>query len=133
MIHVISFGYGHDTPPTADFTIDVRKSLRNPFHDDSLRDRNAFDRAVYEHVRKTDGARELVRGLASLVMSFEFSTGRDVTIAFGCVGGRHRSAALAMMLEDELSLNGCDTTLSHRDIFKPLLPAGTHNVKETSA
>lgn len=126
MIHVISFGYGHGEPPTADIVIDVRKSLRNPFHDDSLRDMNAFDRRVYNHVQATDGATQLVNGLASLVMSFTFSTGRDVAVAFGCVGGRHRSAALAMMLEDELSVNGYETTLSHRDIFRPLLPAGQH-------
>lgn len=130
-IRIVSFGYGHGEPPTADFTIDVRDSLRNPFGDDSLRELSAFDPAVLMHVKNTPGSRTIVVKVAALAMAFADVLAlnfvrRDVTVAFGCVGGRHRSAALAMLLEDEIASRGVETEIEHRDIDRPLLPARVH-------
>jgi UPF0042 nucleotide-binding protein len=123
MIRIISFGYGHGNPPEAQITIDIRKALRNPFHDESLKELNAFSPKVYRHVQRTKGAYDLVTKLHDLAMNWP---SQSLIVAIGCVGGRHRSAALAMWLEDLLATNGVFTEIEHRDIDKPLLPAGLH-------
>lgn len=124
MISIISFGYGHAPAPEAEITVDLRRKFRNPHKDPAMRDKTARDRDVYNHVMETEGVRELVRGLVSLLMSLQFNTG-DVTIAVGCGGGRHRAPAVAMAIQDELIMNGCFTEATHRDIVLPVLPDGS--------
>ncbi|WP_107055766.1 RNase adapter RapZ [Streptomyces sp. NRRL F-5135] len=43
------------------------------------------------------------------------------TIAFGCGGGRHRSAVAANQLARQLCRRGVTVTVHHRDITKPVL------------
>ncbi|MEV7011951.1 RNase adapter RapZ [Streptosporangium sp. NPDC051022] len=123
---VTSFGYGHPLdPPTADITFDVRTSLRNPHHDPAMRELNGLDAVVREHVLTTVGAGDTVRALASaathLLPVYDRPGGRPIQVAIGCVGGRHRSVALAEAVADLLRRTQVSAAVTHRDITKPVI------------
>ncbi len=104
-ITVCSFGYKAGTPPVANIVLDVR-FLQNPYWVPELRPLTGLDSPVREYVLTQSGALELLDSLTELLSKilprvadlgiFEFS------IAFGCTGGQHRSAALAEALAERL-------------------------------
>ncbi|MEU8104501.1 RNase adapter RapZ [Nonomuraea muscovyensis] len=125
-----SFGYGHAPAPRADITLDTRTSLRNPHHDPAMRYLTGLDMAVRSHVMTTPGATGMLRNLAAMVTAmlddFVNAQGRVVRVAIGCVGGRHRSVALAEELAASLRADGVGVEVDHRDIAKPVLDKGAH-------
>lgn len=125
MITIISFGYGHAEPPAADRVADVRASLRNPFHDESLRELTGLDKPVRDHLTATPGAPALVVDLTATAAGLA-RVKSSVTIAIGCVGGRHRSVALAELVAGCLRGVGADVEVQHRDVDRPLLPPSAH-------
>lgn len=126
MIRIISFGYGHGEPPQAEITIDLRFLLRNPHRDPAMRDLTGLDPAVYEHVLATPGALRLAEQAAATARSLAEDTGRPVTLACGCVGGRHRAVGIARRTYDLLQAAGADVTLDHRDVGREVLPPSAH-------
>lgn len=127
MIHIVSFGFGHGEPPAAELTVDVRKVLRNPFHDPALKKLTGLDQAVFDHVMATPGAERLMINAAVNARDLADDTRDSVTVAFGCTGGRHRSVALARGAHDLLTFLGIDVSIEHRDVAKDLLPPGVHS------
>jgi RNase adaptor protein for sRNA GlmZ degradation len=122
MIRIVSFGYGHGPAPTADVTLDVRRLFRNPASDPVMRHMTGLDRRVAAHVDDTRGVPGTVDEAAMLVHLLA-GIGREVTVAFGCSGGRHRSVAMAEQLAVRLrNLGHKSVRVEHRDIGKPLLP-----------
>lgn len=121
-ILVQSFGYGHDQAPQADVTIDARRLFRNPHHDPAMRDLTGLDRTVSEHVMTTPGVRPAVRRTAELALDLAWIAGdKRVTVAVGCVGGRHRSVAMAEEVAELLNSYGVAVAVSHRDVAKPVI------------
>lgn len=114
-ISIISFGYGHDVPPDADITIDLRRRLRDPHIDPAMRQMTGRDRAVQDRVMATEGADFLLDSLQDLAGAMHVD-GEPLKIAIGCTGGRHRSVVLANRLA---YLIGCAAT--HRDIDKAVI------------
>ncbi len=127
MIRIISFRYGHGAAPTADLTYDLRALLRNPHHDPALCHMTGLDQAVYDHVMATDGAERLAFNAVATARGLAQDTGADVTVAFGCTGGRHRSVGLARRAHELLSTVGDASTIEHRDVGEGLLPPGIHS------
>lgn len=126
-IRLISFGYGHTAKgvPTAEVTYDVSgRKFRNPFHDPALKQLTGLDQAVYDHVRATPGIEVLAQSAAAAAIGLVDETGGDVVLAFGCIGGRHRSVGLARRTAELLELSGRQVEVEHRDVGEPLLPAG---------
>ncbi|MFC3982490.1 RapZ C-terminal domain-containing protein [Streptosporangium jomthongense] len=125
-VEIVSFGYGHDAPPTADITLDVRTSLHDPHVDPAMRQMTGLDKAVQRHVLATRGANEAVRGLASAALGLRIALDvpdrrRPIQIAIGCVGGRHRSVVLAEALADILKWVQVTASVTHRDVAKPVI------------
>ncbi|KAB2587719.1 RapZ C-terminal domain-containing protein [Streptomyces arboris] len=127
MIRIVSFGYGHGPAPTADLVLDLRALLRNPFHNPELKHRTGLDPQVYDHVVTTPGAGRLALNVVTTARSLTQDTGADVTVAWGCTGGRHRSVGLARASYELLRDVGAAVTIEHRDVHQGLLPAGVHN------
>jgi len=117
---VTSFGYGHAPAPEGAIPFDVRGWFRDPHIEPRLRQMTGKDQEVVLKVLATDGVAGFLRGLRDAFASV-LVTGADVNVAFGCVGGRHRSVVLADVLALWLAEQGWDTTVVHRDIDKDVL------------
>ncbi|MGW4826675.1 RapZ C-terminal domain-containing protein [Amycolatopsis japonica] len=126
-LDVVSFGYGHDDTPAADITIDVRQRFRDPHISPALRALTGRHPDVYLKVAAYPGVRELVSHVYRAALTLAALGPAPVTVAFGCVGGRHRSVALADMLArralgTRLPGGGTlRTSVHHRHIDLPVL------------
>lgn len=131
-IQVISFGYGHRDeygqlllPPRADLTFDLRDRFRDPHADPVLRGLTGLDQVVYDKVLGTPGVPVFVQRVDRLCVDLLDDDGwtTPLTVAFGCVGGRHRSVAIARALAESLEnwLIDFEVDLQHRDVDKPIL------------
>lgn len=113
---VVSFGYLHGTPPTADLSLDVRLHLRDPAASSWCLPLTGRDDRVRAHVLATPGASELLAGLEGVSrVLLKLGTG-PVTVAIGCAGGRHRSVALAEELARRLG-----GSAEHRHVDRPIV------------
>jgi UPF0042 nucleotide-binding protein len=123
MFRITSFGYGHGAAPTADLVFDVRVHFRDPHVDPALRHRTARDQQVAATVLATPGVRPLIASMAAAALAYATgpSAPAEVTIAVGCVGGRHRAPTIAATLADVLLALALDVDLDHRDIDRRVL------------
>jgi RNase adaptor protein for sRNA GlmZ degradation len=121
---VTSFGYGHAPAPEADLTVDARRHLRNPHHDPAMRHRTGLDADVRHHVMTTPGAAGLIHHTAAAARALADvagAGGRQVVLAIGCVGGKHRAVALAEAVGTALRAFGICVDVAHRDVDKPVI------------
>lgn len=122
---VTSFGYGHAPPPDATLVLDTRVLLRDPHVDPTLRQMTGLDAAVRERVMATPGAESLVTNTVDTVLALLAEAGNPrgvrVDVAVGCVGGRHRSVALAAEVAARLRAAGVGVDVVHRDVDLPVL------------
>jgi RNase adaptor protein for sRNA GlmZ degradation len=121
-LRVLSFGYGHGyNPPDADITVDVRTWFRDPHVSPELRNLTGLDEAVREAVRTTPGVLSFMFWLYSAARVLLERDIRTVTVAIGCVGGRHRSVVIADMLAHHASTDGWTTEVQHLHVDRPVL------------
>ncbi|MER5389905.1 RNase adapter RapZ [Saccharopolyspora sp. NPDC002686] len=126
-VMVTSFGYGHDRAPHADLTLDVRRRFRNPHHDPAMRQLTGLDAPVRQHVLDTPGVTTLIDTTAAVVRGLVTATADapNVQVAVGCVGGRHRSVAIAEAVGAALEAAEIAVVVWHRDLDRDVLPSGT--------
>lgn len=124
-VHVVSFGYLHGEPPSADLVVDVRRLLHDParFQNGGLLDLDGRHPVVRDTVMTTPGALQLANSVYSATFHLYVVVGKPVTIAFGCAGGRHRSVALAehlagLLINDPIS-DAIPVRLDHLHIHLP--------------
>lgn len=119
VVNVVSFGFRHPTPQSAELLFDVR-FLPNPFFEEHLRDLSGNDPEVAEYVLKNPHGAVLVDRLLDLLdflLPLYDAEGKAyLTIGIGCTGGRHRSVAIANALAAELRSAGRDVNVEHRDV-----------------
>ncbi|MEU6721573.1 RNase adapter RapZ [Nonomuraea sp. NPDC046802] len=123
-VEITSFGYGHAAPPTADIVVDARRRFRNPHADPRMRELTGLQEAVRAHVLATPGVAAVISRTAQLAAELTTTAGTaggPVTVAVGCVGGRHRSVAMAEAIAAELAGAGLPVALVHRDVDRPVI------------
>lgn len=118
---ITSFGYGHSEAPEADLTIDARRRFRNPHADPGMRYLTGLDAPVRAHVLDTPGIRLTVAAAVQWCADLFTDTACPVTLAVGCVGGRHRSVALAEEIAAGLRADGIAARVEHRDVHRPVI------------
>ncbi|HIZ56916.1 MAG TPA: RNase adapter RapZ [Firmicutes bacterium] len=116
-----SFGFKYGPPHDADLIFDVR-CLPNPFYIPALKHKTGLDREVSEYVMDHTEAQELYRRIEALVdysLPLYLNEGKSqLTIAFGCTGGKHRSVTFAEKMYKHLSDKEHRVVVAHRDIIK---------------
>jgi hypothetical protein len=120
LVTCVAFGYKHGMPPEAAWVADVR-FLDNPYWVPELRPLTGLDEPVREYVLGQPAAVRALDGLAALLGGLldEYARrGRmELTVAFGCTGGRHRSVAMAAEMARRLeAIDGIDVRLRLREV-----------------
>lgn len=123
-LRVVSFGYGHGTPPAADITVDVRDWFRDPHIDPELRQLTGLDDRVVMKVLDTEGVYGFLNAMSATITVLLGLRVRTVTVAVGCVGGRHRSVVIAAMLGERARANGWPVEVEHLHVDRPVIQRG---------
>lgn len=118
-VSIVSFGYKYGLPVDADLVVDCR-FLPNPHWIPELAPMTGLDAPVREYVLSREGAQEFLKAyfevLQILLAGDEREGKHFVTLAVGCTGGKHRSVAIADCLAAQLTDDGSDVQVTHRDL-----------------
>ena len=118
-LNFMSFGYKHGIPTEADWVIDVR-FIPNPYYVSSLKKLTGNNKKVAQYVLKQDITKEFINRLQEIITRLVpcyIKEGKyNLTIAFGCTGGQHRSVTLANEFYKIFSAQGWRVTLEHREL-----------------
>jgi len=118
-INIQSFGYKNGMPSQADWVIDVR-FVPNPFYVESLKNLTGKNKKVKEFVLGYSETQEFVGKMTGLIIDLiprYIHEGKyNLTVAFGCTGGRHRSVAIAEEVYAHLKECGQNVSINHRDL-----------------
>lgn len=116
---LISFSYRQGLPQTADFVFDMR-FLNNPHWQESLRGQTGMDAAVLDFIQADPAFQPFfdhVTGCLDLIVPQMKNEGRpQLTLAFGCTGGRHRSVAMAEIMASWAARQKIDFLVRHREL-----------------
>jgi UPF0042 nucleotide-binding protein len=119
MITVLSFGFKYGIPVDSDLVFDVR-FLPNPFYIQELKHLSGEEEAVKSYVFSYEETKVFIEKLLDmlrfLIPNYLSEGKRQLIIAIGCTGGRHRSVAIARALQSKLLESGYEVNLEHRDI-----------------
>jgi len=117
LVTCLAFAYKNGLPEDATWLVDVR-FLDNPYWVPGLRPLTGRDRAVTEFVLSQPAADQLLDRLeATLRWAIPLYQRDELTIAFGCTGGRHRSVVVAEEMSRRLSrLDGIEVEFTARDL-----------------
>lgn len=118
-ISVQSFSYKRGLPRSVDMVYDCR-FLRNPYWEPALRAANGLDPRVATYVGQDprfDAFADQVFGLSELLLPAYKQEGKsNISIAFGCTGGQHRSVTLAEDHAKRLAQLGWQVSIRHREL-----------------
>ena len=116
-----SFGFKYGSDSEADLVFDVR-CLPNPFYIDDLKHKTGLKSEVREYVMNSDESAEFLSKIIDFIdcaVPLYAKEGKSqLTIAFGCTGGKHRSVTFAELLTEHLKEQKYDCVSVHRDIQK---------------
>ncbi len=121
LVTCMAFAYKNGIPEGSAWVVDTR-FLDNPYWVPELRPLDGRDPRVRDHVLGQAPARALLDGLertlVPLLPAYSERGRMELTIAFGCTGGRHRSVALAAEMARRLFASdaGVDVELRFRDL-----------------
>ncbi len=120
-INCMSFGFKYGIPVDCDLVFDVR-CLPNPFYIPELKNHTGLEKPVSDYVLQFSEATVLLDKLFDVVdylLPLYIKEGKSqLTIAFGCTGGRHRSVCFAHNMSEHLKQERYNVFESHRDITK---------------
>ena len=118
-ISILSFGFKHGLPASADLVFDVR-FLPNPHYIAELRPLTGLNAQVKNYVMQHSSASEFVSQCATMLQTLLPQYQREgkayLTVALGCTGGQHRSVSVARALAESLHEAGISVDVRHREI-----------------
>lgn len=119
LITVTTFGYKKGIPIDADMVFDMR-FLPNPFYIEELREHTGKEDVVRDYVLSfprtkvfIDKVSDLVNYIAPYYLEQDK---KQLVIAIGCTGGKHRSVAVAEELFRIFKAQGHRVIIEHRDL-----------------
>lgn len=119
MITVLSFGFKYGIPVDADLVFDVR-FLPNPFYIKELKPFSGNDACVSDYVVSFDETKEFLNKLSDmlefLIPYYKKEGKRQLIVAIGCTGGRHRSVTIANKIYKTLQSKSYAVSIDRRDI-----------------
>jgi rhodanese/phosphatase family RapZ-like protein len=120
LVTCLAFAFKNGIPAESAWVVDTR-FLDNPYWVPELRPLDGRDAPVRDHVLGQPAAGALLDGLEATVVPIlpaYAERGRmELTVAFGCTGGRHRSVALAAEFARRLDrVEGIDVECRLRDL-----------------
>ena len=121
-LRIITFGFKHGLPKEADFVFDMR-FLKNPFYEKSLRDLNGKNKRVVSFIKKQKHFilffDNIFSVLDNIIEGFKNEGKNNITIAFGCTGGVHRSVVSGESFLSKIKKNKkLKINIEHRDMKK---------------
>lgn len=118
-VSVQSFSYKRGLPRSVDMVYDCR-FLRNPYWEPALRSANGTDTRVAAYVGQDPrfaAFADQVLELSKLLLPAYKQEGKsNISIAFGCTGGQHRSVTLAENHALRLANLGWQVSKRHREL-----------------
>ena len=118
-VFLLSFGYRYGIPAEADMVMDVR-FLPNPFFVSGLEAKSGLAPEVRDFVLSRTETHAFVEHMNALLdftlPNYEREGKSNLTLAFGCTGGKHRSVVLAAEFARRLEGTPWRIQLRHRDI-----------------
>ena len=118
-ISLLSFGFKHGLPASADLVFDVR-FLPNPHYIAELRPMTGLNPEVKNYVMQHNSASDFVSQCATMLKTLLPQYQREgkayLTVALGCTGGQHRSVSVARALAESLHESGVSVDVRHREI-----------------
>jgi UPF0042 nucleotide-binding protein len=111
----MSFGHRYGVPK-ADIVSSVQK-LPNPYCISYLRNLTGLDKDISDYVVSSRKGKKFIQKTLEYINK-ELRDKSNITIAIGCVGGKHRSVAIVCELARLLEDGNREITLLHRDIEK---------------
>lgn len=116
-----SFGFKYGADTEADLVFDVR-CLPNPFYIEELKMKTGLDSEVRDYVMNSADSVDFLKKITDFIdcaVPLYAKEGKSqLTIAFGCTGGKHRSVTFAELLSKHLKEQNYDCISVHRDIQK---------------
>lgn len=118
-ITVLSFGFKYGIPVDSDLVFDVR-FIPNPFYIPELKPFSGLDKPVNDYVLEQEETIEFLEKLNGmldfLIPNYKKEGKRQLIVAIGCTGGRHRSVAIANEIYKSLHEKNYNVYIEHRDI-----------------
>jgi len=118
LVRLVSFGFKHGLPSEADIVLDVR-CFENPYFVPRLKRLDGRSPAVQRFVLGQKSAqgflKQTLKLLKTLLPLYEKEGKSQLTVAFGCTGGRHRSVAIAEAVKKGLKDRRWESRIEHRD------------------
>lgn len=120
-VDIVSFGFKYGDITRADLVFDVR-CLPNPYYVSELKNKTGLNFSVKSYIMSFDVTKNLIKkleGLFDFLIPLYIKEGKSqLTIAFGCTGGAHRSVAFAQYFFEKFKKNGNKVNVIHRDLIK---------------
>jgi hypothetical protein len=103
LVRCLAFGFKNGVPQGAGWVVDVR-FLANPYWVEELRPLDGNDQRIRDYVLSQPAAIELLDRMESMLRwLIPLEHRSELTIAFGCTGGRHRSVVIASEMARRLA------------------------------
>ncbi len=121
LLRCMSFGFKEGIAVDADLVFDVR-CLPNPYYVEELKNHTGLEACVSEYVMSFPESKEMLSKIQELIQFlipyYRKEGKRELVVAFGCTGGRHRSVCFTEALAEYLKNNGHRVVISHRELEK---------------